>query len=620
MKLPIQKLSQATINQIAAGEVVERPAHLLKELIENSIDAGAKSIEIDFAKGGKEITVKDNGCGISKDELPLTLSKHTTSKIQTIDDLWSLKSFGFRGEALSSVASVSNLTITTSTDSSEAYMLKSDFGQEGQILPTHLSQGTTVKVKDLFANCPARLKFLKSEGSESTQIKKTIKALAMIHPNIAFKVLQNKHLLYYFPRSSSFHQRVKTILCDDSLYYLKGNYMHFQYEIVFSRPHTKQKTSQNIWLFVQKRWVQDIKLKMAIIKSYRNLLMHGTYPTAVVNLICDPSEIDVNIHPTKSQVKFKDPTGAFRAISRPLRAHLEKAPWLEEILTKTEPKETKSSNNYLKEQYTLSDHSFKPLDLPSSKPESEKDTSQSIKPEIQFQHLIQQDVSSHKKAFDAVNFPKKDSFSHLLPKTTSTTSPSELNDLQWSQLEVLGQCNLTYIVTQSRKSLILIDQHAAHERVAFEELMDAWNKKHFKVQKSLIPQTLKLEPHLCDNLLKHNLNEVGIEIERIGPDTLIISSKPDILSDKGLSQALLSTARQIEELGDSFSLHKIVSDLFATMACHSVIRAGQALSLEEMKSLLKQMDKFKLSSFCPHGRPVFTEFSFSKLDKEFGRV
>ncbi len=613
--MEIKKLSQSTINQIAAGEVVERPAHLLKELIENSIDAGAKSIEIDFAKGGKEITVKDDGCGISKNELALTLSKHTTSKIQTIDDLWSLKSFGFRGEALSSVASVSHLTITTSTDGYEAYTLKSDFGEESQMLPTHSSQGTTVKVKDLFTNCPARLKFLKSEGSESTQIKKTIKALAMIHPQIAFKVLQNKHLLYYFPRTTSFYERVKTVLCDDTLYHLKGPHLHFQCEMVFSRPHTKQKHSQNIWLFVQKRWIQDIRLKMAIIESYRNLLMHGTYPTVVVDLICDPSEIDVNIHPTKSQVKFKDPTNAFRSISRPLRAHLEKAPWLEDILTDSKDTPPKT---HLKEQYTLSDHSFTRLDSPSSL-EPEESITQPVK--SQFEHLIQQDAHSHKKAFDTVSFPKKDSFSHLLPKKMDTASLPTSNDLtEWSQLEVLGQCNLTYIVTQSRKGLILIDQHAAHERVAFEKLMDSWNKKHFKVQKSLIPQTLKLEPHLCDHLLKHNFNEIGIEIERMGPDALIISSKPDILSDKGLSQALISAAKQIEELGDSFSLHKIIGDLFATMACHSVIRAGQALSPEEMKNLLVEMDKFKLSSFCPHGRPVFTEFPFSKLDKEFGRV
>lgn len=620
--MKIKKLPQSTINQIAAGEVVEAPAHLLKELLENSIDAGAKSIEIDFAKGGKEITVKDDGCGIPQEELSLVLSKHATSKIQTIDDLWKLKSFGFRGEALASAASVSKLSITTSTNGSKAHTLTSSFGHTGQILPTHASQGTTVKVKDLFANCPARLKFLKSEGAESSQIKKTIKALAMIHPQIAFKVLQNRHLLYYFPSTVSFHQRVKKVLSDEDLYYLQGTHLHFQCEIVFSRPHTKQKNSQNIWLFVQKRWVQDLKLKMAVIESYRNLLMHGTYPITVVNLTCDPAELDVNIHPAKSQVKFKEPSDAFRAVARPLRMHLEQAPWLDDLLTqKDDNKVTTTFHKAKPEQYTLSEHSFG-LSNASSTPSPFKKPAYHIKPGTYSKNdSVKLNRESIKQAFDIVNFPKKDSFPGLNSTNTATPQLDEhQTEPKWGHLEVLGQCNLTYIVAQSRKGLILIDQHAAHERVAFERLMESWNKKQFKLQKNLIPQTLKLEPHLCDNLLKHNFNEMGIELERMGPDTLVVTSRPAILSDESLKHALLEAARQIEELGGSFSLHKAVSDLFATMACHSVIRAGKVLSLEEMKSLLKQMDEFKLSSFCPHGRPVFTEFSFSKLDKEFGRI
>ena len=624
----IKKLPQSTINQIAAGEVVEAPAHLLKELLENSIDAGAKSIEIDFTKGGKEITVKDDGHGISQEELSLVLFKHTTSKIQTINDLWKLKSFGFRGEALASAASISKLSITTCTDNSKAHTVTSSFGKMGQILPTHASQGTIVKIKDLFANCPARLKFLKSEGAESMQIKKTIKALAMIHPQIAFKVLQNRHLLYYFPSTRCFHQRVKTVLSDKDLYYLHGTHLHFQCEIVFSRPHAKQKNSQNIWLFVQRRWVQDLKLKMAVIESYRNLLMHGTYPTSVVNLTCDPAEIDVNIHPAKSQVKFKEPADAFRAVARPLRMHLEKAPWLDDLLDKKDNgKEIAVFHNTKLGQHTLSNHNFTPSNLPLTSRSSTFKT-QYIKPKTHLENgSVKLNRESISQAFDVVNFPKKNSFSSLLSNPNNTYqngSPAQLEEHQiepkWQNLEVLGQCNLTYIVAQSRKGLILIDQHAAHERVVFERLMNSWNKKEFKLQKNLIPQTLKLESHLCDHLLKHNFNEIGIEIERIGPDTLVISSKPAILSDESLKHALLEAARQIEELGDSFSLHKIVSHLFATMACHSAIRAGKVLSLEEMKSLLEQMDEFKLSSFCPHGRPVFTEFSFLKLDKEFGRI
>ena len=283
----IHKLPEETVHQIAAGEVVERPAHLLKELMENSIDAEAKQIEVRFSKGGKCVQVKDNGHGITKEGLPLALARHATSKIQTMDDLWSLKSFGFRGEALASIATVSQMTVTSAVKGQTGHTITSHFGTSQQILPRDIDHGTSVEVKDLFGNCPARLKFLKSEASEAIQIKKTFKALAMIHPQITFKLLQDHQLVHYFPEVTSFHKRVKQILDDPSLYHLKDAYLHFQCEIVFGRPHTKQKNSRNIWLFVQKRWIQDLQLKMAIIEAYRNLLMHGTYPVVALHLTCD---------------------------------------------------------------------------------------------------------------------------------------------------------------------------------------------------------------------------------------------------------------------------------------------------------------------------------------------
>ncbi len=611
----IKKLPQSTINQIAAGEVVERPAHLLKELLENSIDAGAKYIEINFAKGGKEIQIKDDGCGIPQNQLPLALSRHATSKISATDDLWKLTSFGFRGEALASVASVSHLSITSSTNKSQhAYTLTSSFGKCDQVFPTHSNPGTSVKVNKLFDNCPARLKFLKSEGAESTQIKKTIKALAMIHPYITFKILQNKQLLYYFPMQNSFYQRVKQVLQDDSLYHTKGQHLHFQCEIVFSRPHNKQRNSQNIWLFVQRRWIQDMKLKMAIIESYRNLLMHGTYPTAVVNLTCNPAEIDVNIHPAKSQVKFREASDAFRAVSRPLRKALEEAPWLKDILSHTQ---ANNQETLSKDPSFQQDRLFHQTTTSLQEPASKAHQSYSSSPPQQ---------SNIQRTFKNSSDSQESSFLEMFPSLvnkpnqTTVTDQSIEDHLKWATLEVLGQCNLTYIVTQSQKSLILVDQHAAHERILFERLMESWNKKQFQVQKNLIPQTFKLEPHLCDELLKYNFNEIGIELEKIGPDTLIISAQPEIISGKNLGQILIDTARQTEEQGGSFALESMVGDLFASMACHSAIRAGQVLSCQEMKSLLEQMDEFKLSSFCPHGRPVFTEIAFSKLDREFGRI
>lgn len=600
----IHKLPQNTINQIAAGEVVERPAHLLKELLENSIDAGAKCVEVDFSKGGKNICVKDDGHGIA--DLPLALARHATSKIQNTEDLWHLKSFGFRGEALASISAVSQITITSAPKGDRPHFIKCAFGDVSNgVLPAHRDQGTTVEVTDLFKNTPARLKFLKSEASEATQIKKTLKALAMIHPPITFKLLQEGRLLHYFSSTPSFHERVKQVLADPSLYYFKSDYLHFCCEMVFGRPHSKQKNSQNIWLFVQRRWVQDLQLKMAIIESYRNLLMHGTYPVAALNLTCDPSAIDVNIHPTKSQVKFQNPTDAFRAVAKPLRQQLEKAPWLKDIL---------GAEENLKPEKDLDDFLG-----PKDSGFRDQWASESSLPNDFIQN------TNLKKGFHKESFQNKPSFI----KPLSAKSPSLLPDKtevekepRWGDLEVLGQCNLTYILTQSKKSLILVDQHAAHERVAFEKLMQSWKKKQFEVQKNLIPQTLKIDPALCDRLLKckAHFEDMGIELEGLGPDTLAINSKPSILSEKSLALALTQTAQQMEDLGDSFAFDRIVGDLFATMACHSVIRAGQALKHEEMKSLLGQMDAFSLSSFCPHGRPVFVNIPFSKLDREFGRI
>lgn len=612
VKTSIHKLPDETVHQIAAGEVVERPAHLLKELVENSIDAGAKHIDVHFSQGGKHIFVKDDGHGIAKEALPLALARHATSKIQTTDDLWSLKSFGFRGEALASIAAVSHTTITSATKTGQGHSLTSIFGKTKAILPTHTDPGTSVKVTNLFGNCPARLKFLKSQASEALQIKKTFKALAIIHPHITFKLLQDKQLLHYFPATSSFHERAKQVLDDPDLYYLKEDHLHFQCELVYGRPSTKQKNSQNIWLFVQRRWVQDLQLKMAIIESYRTLLMHGTYPIAVLHLTCDPAEIDVNIHPTKSQVKFKSPTDAFRAVSRPLRKNLEKAPWLKGVLGDKDSLGLKADFLRSVPQKKYHQHTFAEKPYPRSSPTlpSEKTLDDFLNPQNNID--------------DVVQFPQKPSFSHLLPKPPPQMEPplQKDNEPQWGSLQVLGQCNLTYIMTQSRKSLILIDQHAAHERVAFERLMNSWKKKQFDVQKKLQAHTFTLEPSLCENLIQHksDFKEIGIELEQIGPSTLAISSQPAILSDKSLMHALKQAAQQIEDMAGSFAIEKVVGDLFATMACHSVIRAGQALSHEEMQSLLKQMDAFSLSSFCPHGRPVFTQIPFSQLDREFGRI
>ncbi|MFZ4405448.1 MAG: DNA mismatch repair endonuclease MutL [Pseudobdellovibrionaceae bacterium] len=328
--MSIQILSSEVINQIAAGEVVERPSHLLKELIENSIDATATRIEIYFSQGGRGVEVIDNGQGISEQDLAKSLDRFATSKISNSEDIWQLRTFGFRGEALASIASVSDLLISSRpAEQKQAYQLRSRFGQKSNLEKTGNLNGTRIKIDNLFENTPARLKFLKSDSAEASAIKNTLKALALSHPAVEFKIQENNDLIFYWPVASSRRQRVQQILEETELFTGQAERQGYHAEAIFSSPHKVFKTSKNIWLFVQNRWVQDRSLQAAVMEAYRNLLMHKEYPLAVVWLDVPLDQVDVNIHPTKSQVKFVDASLAFRAVQASIRDVLETAPWLQ---------------------------------------------------------------------------------------------------------------------------------------------------------------------------------------------------------------------------------------------------------------------------------------------------
>ncbi len=593
----IKVLDPSTIDQIAAGEVVERPAHMVKELIENSLDAGADSIEVEYSSGGRFVRVKDNGRGISKDEIPLALQRFATSKITESSDLWKLSSFGFRGEALASISAVSDLSLRSKTDSQDmAYELSCRFGDfDKNAKPSGVSEGTEISVSNLFENVPARLKFLKSDGAEGSQIKKIVRLQAAIHPGVSFQLKQSGKLVFHFEKSDSALKRVEEIFEVSPMYEVSGEYEKFEANVYFSSPEKTTRTSQSIWIFVQGRAVQDRGLQAAVMDAYRSLLMHGEFPNVIVDLKCDPEEVDVNIHPTKSQVKFRDRTHAFRAVNRTLRSALESAPWVENVTGRG----TGSPNL--------------------------NDTTIRMRPSVE----VNEELSAPE--FTQTSFKKKavyapETVSDLASQVFKPSIHESLDDLRvepsWSKLDVIGQVNLTYIVTQSRKSMVLLDQHAAHERVAYERLMKAFRGGDIEVQNHLIPLTIDLSPEYAEALLsqKDEILKLGIALEAIGPDSVAINSAPALIREKGLMQGLSKMAEEIFEKGDSFAVEKSMSDVCATLACHSVVRAGQSLSLEEMKSLMVQMDEFPLSSFCPHGRPVFVELPFDKLDRDFGRI
>lgn len=596
----IIQLSSDVIDQIAAGEVVERPAHLVKELVENSIDAGATQISIEYQEGGRFVKVTDNGSGISQDELDLALSRHATSKIQTSNDLWSLKSFGFRGEALASIAAVSKLTlISKPSHQATAAMLKSDFGNKQAVESIGGSQGTSVLVEDLFANVPARMKFMKSAAAEHSKIRSSLKALALAHPKVEIKVLQEGELVYFWPAKSSRLERARQVLENENLFQGQASRENVTAYAVFTGPQAVQKTSKDLWFFAQNRWIQDRSLQAAVMEAYRHLLMHGEYPTAVVWVETNPEQIDVNIHPSKSQVKFADPSLAFRAVQASIRDTLEKAPWLPQVQTSTRPLgDSADAVRLAVESYAFG-------------------ASQGPVENLKFQS----------QDFDRAQYAQKTWA--VQEKSNSYAQPAQpvmIEDSNksayWSRLQVLGQSNLTYILTQSKTELVIVDQHAAHERVNFEKLMRAWKGGQIEIQDYLFPLAIDLTPEQAEALIyeKASVEKLGISIESLGPSTIGVRSAPLLLKESAISGALQKMAFELVENGGSFSLEKKIGDILATMACHSSVRAGQALSLEEMKSLLDNMDEFPLSSFCPHGRPVSVNYSFHQLEKDFGRT
>ena len=656
-------LPNEVIDQIAAGEIVERPAHLVKELIENSLDAQATDINVEVSEDARSfIRVQDNGVGMLPNELPWALRRHATSKIKNTADLWRLMSFGFRGEALASAASVARLRlISKAHGATQAYMLTAEFGQIGQVQEANHPPGTSVEVYDLFAKLPARLKFLKSEAYELAQIRQTVKALSLAYPEVSFKLKIGSRLDFFYP-SESLSERVKSVLDAEEPVFIHQQEMgSLRLDFVFLSPKQKAKNNKNIWLFVQNRWVTDRSLLAAIQEAYRDMLMSGEYPQCVLKLQVAPEEVDVNIHPTKSQVKFQDAGRVFSFVVRGIRQALQSGIWQEPLgFTQASAfrQDRPAENQERKTFYTPQNHTAKlaarPVQMPFSSAEFRRT-----------QYAQKKDVFAANNSF--VDWPKElRHFGESLKQLTQNLSPAlstAKNDTSvclekesatdthrttgslaslgdkvfrdaesheknlpyqgfWSSLQIIGQAHLTYIITQGPKGLVIIDQHAAHERVRYETLKKEWEQGVTAWQSLLVPLVLDLSAEKREALLRYQdkLRAIGIEFEVCGPHSISVIRHSSYLSLEALPQLIDEIAQELMEYEDSQAFERKKEQWLATQACHGSIRAGEALSTEQIRELLQQMDQFPLSSFCPHGRPVAVEYTWSELEKDFCRV
>lgn len=587
--MPIRVLAPEIASQIAAGEVIERPASVIKELIENSLDAGAARIAIRIEGAGKRLMeVNDDGSGIPPDELPLAVTRHATSKLAKVQDLFDIETLGFRGEALASIGSVSRTIITSRPLNSEtAYRLIVDVGKSSQVEPVGAPQGTSVQVENLFFNVPARLKFLKSDTTERRHIDTLVTRYALAYPQVRWSLHQEgkpalqtsgngsrREVLGALYGAEIARQMLEVIAQSDGLK-ISG---------FISPPGITRSNRREIIFFVNGRPVHDPALTTALLNAYRNQLMVGRYPLGVIFLEMPAENVDVNVHPTKAEVRFRDPRGMFTgiqsAVRRALLAHApvqgleEPSRWAQQAWNAPAPHRDLSWD-------------FLEKDVPPIEDPSSEDLGS------------QQDVSvDNEKRLESIRTPI---------------------------LRLVGQIAASYLVAEGPDGLYLIDQHAAHERILFEKMMASFEEislagKGFSSQALLQPETVQLPP-ASSRLIEEQMEllaELGFDIELFGPNTFLVRSIPSLLTRLDPGAALRALVEDFEE-NEAPLQDETEARIIARICKRAAVKAGQLLSSEEQAALITDLEACDSPRTCPHGRPTMIHISVDLLERQFGR-
>ena len=597
MNKTIQKLTDTLINQIAAGEVIERPASIVKELLENSIDAEADNISIELDKGGiQQIRIRDNGTGIEKSQMEMALTRHATSKISSLDDLQGVITLGFRGEALPSIASVSRLTLTSNTQqSTQGWQLRIDGGSQHQTSkPSAHTQGTTVEVNDLFYNTPARRKFMRTEKTEYLHCEQVIKRLALANFQIAFTLRHNQKTIYTLPAANSREEKVSRLhkllgaaFVDNAIYFERSvNDMCLNGWLAapaFSRSQTDLQ-----FQYVNDRNIRDKTISHAVKLAYQDVLHHGRHPAYLVFLTIDPHSVDVNAHPAKHEVRFRDS----RSIHDFIRQTLKQA------IGELRPAQL-DSNEFAKLASNVS---------PSSAP-----TQPNLKPN-------NPSAGSHfKQLYSApIAEPQVDYLTTAAVKTADNIE----QDVAVPPLGyALAQLHGIYILAQNEQGLVLVDMHAAHERIVYERLKSIESSSAAIRQQLLVPVQIAVtqaEAQVAEQQ-QDLFNSLGFEVNRIGQESIAVRAIPQILSHANISELIRDLLTDWQKNSLSTRIEQARDEILSTIACHSSVRANRKMTIEEMNALLRSMEKTARSNQCNHGRPTWIQLSVKDLDKLFLR-
>ena len=614
--MPIQLLPEVLINQIAAGEVVERPASVVKELVENALDAGATRVEIDLEEGGARlIRIRDDGVGMAPSELPLAVSRHATSKIASLDDLEAVATLGFRGEALPSIASVSRFALASRTAvQTHGARMEVDGGRVGEVAPHPHPQGTTVEARDLFFNVPARRKFLKAERTELGHVEDWLRQLALARPHIELKLNHNGRLLrHYRPNGGDAPRRLAEALGPEFHERALG-LDHAQAGLRLhgwiGLPTASRSSADQQFFYVNGRAVRDRLVAHAVRQAYADVLYHGRHPSFVLFLELDPRRVDVNVHPAKHEVRFRDGRLVHDFIFRTLHEALAGARPAEGAAAPVNP---------------LGPTPGAVPGLPTWSGDQSRLGLSVGEAVSAYRALYAAPSSTNVGATMAQGVGGVDAGGASIPGAANAGGVAPAWTADAGEVPPLGfalaQLHGVYVLAQNAHGLVLVDMHAAHERITYERMKAAFASDDLRAQPLLVPESLAVSEREADLAEQHAalLASLGLEVRRSGPQSLSLRSAPALLADLDAKPLLLDALAELREHGSTRKVEEAVHALMGGWACRTSVRANRRLSVPEMNALLRDMEATERAAQCNHGRPTYVQLSLAEIDRLFLR-
>ena len=612
----IRLLSETVASQVAAGEVVERPASVVKELVENSLDAGARNIDIAIRRGGISLVrVIDDGCGMDRDDALLSLERHATSKIRSAADLQAVATLGFRGEALPSIASVSRFRLTTREgDAIAGTEIIVNGGKIDVVRDGGEAPGTQVEVRSLFYNLPARRKFLRSENTESRNIEHQIHLQAIGHPEIGFSLMRDDRILFQLPATATLGDRIRDLYGVELLQRLVevngAASPKIQISGFIGQAGLSRQTRSQQLVFVNGRAIESSLITGAVREGYHTALMKGQYPVTFLFVELDPGAVDVNVHPAKREVRFRDPNGVREAVVRCIQQTLEdaRADWQEKFRAPVRPGPAAAASVKAAPDLSLRSEVTAPEATHRELPHLGTVAGIADPGQVRGSEIAGQ-VPRLPERFDSTRD------SPALQPQQRVTKPAQ------QQFEIIGVLSKLYVLMENANGLVLVDQHAAHERVLFEELRRRMEQHGVPTQKLLLPQTFDVPPRDAD-WIEHNLpvlQRMGIGIESFGPDTFKIDSLPSFLDVSDAAQFMRKVIDDLKTASNNASAMRLGEEMIAKSVCRHAVKANDPLRYPEVEKLIRDLLDCDLPYCCPHGRPTMIQISLAELEKKFGR-